>query len=578
MRGNPPQGRFRVHCDGSIPAYAGEPIAGNGQPLWGTVYPRVCGGTPAGKPSRTRPHGLSPRMRGNHSAWSTPRRTSRSIPAYAGEPYPDSAARNGVAVYPRVCGGTLLRRAGQPGGGGLSPRMRGNRRAGLTRSPRPGSIPAYAGEPTRCGGQWQPRRVYPRVCGGTAGRNGESRRLPGLSPRMRGNQHQCGYQMPPAGSIPAYAGEPGLTRTGWTTCRVYPRVCGGTRRLVDSAGGRLGLSPRMRGNPRFDIGRFGLDRSIPAYAGEPPAELRPDTTERVYPRVCGGTVVLLAPAGIAGAVYPRVCGGTRRRFRASSAFRGLSPRMRGNRRPFAVLQPPQGSIPAYAGEPGGGGADGRLGEVYPRVCGGTCLTTANMDERYALSPRMRGNLRLHETMIYAKRSIPAYAGEPSRWWGMETGSRVYPRVCGGTLHPEHDGTHSTGLSPRMRGNRQRRHGRGHRRRSIPAYAGEPERVVAVAPLTTVYPRVCGGTIGAGISGQVITGLSPRMRGNRWSVDASTRSSGPIPAYAGEPAPGSTALPEGEVYPRVCGGTLAAPGALGGQTGLSPRMRGNRTGT
>ena len=51
--------------------------------------------------------------------------------------------------------------------------------------------------------------------------------------------------------------------------RVYPRVCGGTN--VDGHRLRLlkGLSPRVRGNPGWTITRIARDGSIPACAGEP---------------------------------------------------------------------------------------------------------------------------------------------------------------------------------------------------------------------------------------------------------------------------------------------------------------------
>ena len=49
-----------------------------------------------------------------------------------------------------------------------------------------------------------------------------------LSPRMRGNLSATPDTAPAAGSIPAYAGEPGLFWSAALRYRVYPRVCGGT--------------------------------------------------------------------------------------------------------------------------------------------------------------------------------------------------------------------------------------------------------------------------------------------------------------------------------------------------------------
>ena len=73
----------------------------------------------------------------------------------------------------------------------------------------------------------------------------------------------------PDGSIPACAGEPELDNGGMLKVE--------------------GLSPRVRGN-RTQVFVFSCyHRSIPACAGEPAASLRLLWKERVYPRVCGGT-------------------------------------------------------------------------------------------------------------------------------------------------------------------------------------------------------------------------------------------------------------------------------------------------
>src|SRR5690606_32455 len=93
--------------------------------------------------------------------------------------------------------------------------------------PRPGTIPACAGEP-RAGCPNLPLAAdYPRVCGGTSflmqGREGPW----GLSPRVRGNRDSMANLQDLAGTIPACAGEPlpviGEQRHIWD----YPRVCGG---------------------------------------------------------------------------------------------------------------------------------------------------------------------------------------------------------------------------------------------------------------------------------------------------------------------------------------------------------------
>ena len=126
MRGNPFSTSLLGYCQGSIPAYAGEPNWGKQMAQALPVYPRVCGGTRRFNAPARNAGGLSPRMRGNLQIQRAVIAAAGSIPAYAGEPDGETAAR---CYY--------------------------------------GSIPAYAGEPSA---PWPAEiciTVYPRVCGGT---------------------------------------------------------------------------------------------------------------------------------------------------------------------------------------------------------------------------------------------------------------------------------------------------------------------------------------------------------------------------------------------------------------------------
>ena len=98
--------------------------------------------------------------------------------------------------------------------GGLSPRMRGNRLPVFLRRDDVGSIPAHAGEPFSRSFWSGFRRVYPRACGGTKRLKERSSRKNGLSPRMRGNRNASGVLLHPFGSIPAHAGEPETSLRG----------------------------------------------------------------------------------------------------------------------------------------------------------------------------------------------------------------------------------------------------------------------------------------------------------------------------------------------------------------------------
>ena len=253
--------------------------------------------------------------------------------------------------------------------------------------------------------------VYPRVCGGTTRIRKQITHHRGLSPRVRGNHTPVRGFSRPHRSIPACAGEPCRESPPPPYGRVYPRVCGGTRRPGIDGAGLGGLSPRVRGNLNQSSVRRIIQGSIPACAGEPSVPLSPTHPPLVYPRVCGGT---------AGAVY------------AEHNGQGLSPRVRGNRGGGRAGLVGKGSIPACAGEPLPYRPQEANYEVYPRVCGGTvCLPTIAIELR-GLSPRVRGNLVDVGGLVQRPRSIPACAGEPLPSGRPAGRGRVYPRVCGGT--------------------------------------------------------------------------------------------------------------------------------------------------
>ena len=192
------------------------------------VYPRVCGGT---LPDATVPDsepGLSPRVRGNQGPGNAKLDAIGSIPACAGEPHHRPQLRARTWVYPRVCGGTCNSPVSMMCGSGLSPRVRGNRNDLSRCEIAEGSIPACAGEPSKPVIVADQEWVYPRVCGGTCLPRCCLRELMGLSPRVRGNHSRSLAVFNSLGSIPACAGEPRSNLRRWRTDRVYPRVCGGT--------------------------------------------------------------------------------------------------------------------------------------------------------------------------------------------------------------------------------------------------------------------------------------------------------------------------------------------------------------
>ena len=231
----------------------------------------MCGGTAAAAYKAGRLRGLSPRVRGNPRSHPIPAKMAGSIPACAGEPESMALCNAAGRVYPRVCGGTVTAWADSLPPKGLSPRVRGNHDGQGACDDEDGSIPACAGEPHRTPIGRTTRRVYPRVCGGTGAFQPHQTGQGGLSPRVRGNRRPSRCAAIPTGSIPACAGEPLRRSSATAAARVYPRVCGGTWNPLPRRSSRCGLSPRVRGNPVVIATATARGGSIPACAGEPMA-------------------------------------------------------------------------------------------------------------------------------------------------------------------------------------------------------------------------------------------------------------------------------------------------------------------
>ena len=275
-----------------------------------------------------------------------------------------------------------------------------------------------------------------------------------------------------------------------------------------------GLSPRVRGNPRHRQPPRLSIRSIPARAGEPVGPLADFHANRVYPRACGGTIFHC---------FEQACP------------KGLSPRVRGNRRSTSLRWSESGSIPARAGEPEVSVASMLNSRVYPRACGGTRWQVFDCHRKTGLSPRVRGNRCGGKLVPRIFGSIPARAGEPVARHVSRLHARVYPRACGGTRRKKSSVAFGAGLSPRVRGNPQITSSAGTQQGSIPARAGEPVIFVHTMKPAGVYPRACGGTANGTCLAASPRGLSPRVRGNPDQIlrgDGGRRS---IPARAGEPS-------------------------------------------
>ena len=236
---------------------------------------------------------------------------------------------------------------------------------------------------------------------------------------------------------------------------------------------------------------------------------------------------------------------------------GLSPRVRGKRGLLHKSVNRTRSIPACAGEAARQTRSSPPGGVYPRVCGGSRRQSSPTMTAKGLSPRVRGKPWLWPLRACKPRSIPACAGEARGAGASGIQPAVYPRVCGGSQQRKAMPLAVRGLSPRVRGKQHIARRQCATEGSIPACAGEawPSRWRGSRP--AVYPRVCGGSIAATPPCRCRIGLSPRVRGKRRTGTSWTPATRSIPACAGEARSSASCAPMSGVYPRVCGGSAAA---------------------
>ena len=374
----------------------------------------------------------------------------------------------------------------------------------------------------------------------------------GLSPRVRGIRRLPAAAAASRRSIPACTGNPLVYGRAPAAPRVYPRVYGESLHATRTSAAVHGLSPRVRGIHLYCVPTDLSNRSIPACTGNPRGFDLVRYVLRVYPRVYGESAALCAPAA--------VC-------------RGLSPRVRGIPHRPRLHRRRRGSIPACTGNPPAGQARRRRARVYPRVYGESVRRHADEAFTRGLSPRVRGIRHGRRRGGQQIGSIPACTGNPPAGQARRRRARVYPRVYGESHRGPRNWASPGGLSPRVRGIPTAPTARRRTRWSIPACTGNPRYRPGCRPVTRVYPRVYGESAGALAIGEVIRGLSPRVRGIPDKIHSDKQIWRSIPACTGNPTGRANRCRWSRVYPRVYGESNECAAGWAQVYGLSPRVRG-----
>ena len=315
-----------------------------------------------------------------------------------------------------------------------------------------------------------------------------------------------------------------------------------------------GSSPRVRGTPHHSGAHDARERFIPACAGNPRPPFLLPAPLQVHPRVCG------EPEATAGTL---------------DLIDGSSPRVRGTQHTGGICHSRSRFIPACAGNPTVRPSSVEWKSVHPRVCGEPRVSGLKNLRDYGSSPRVRGTLSPHHGPVPRRRFIPACAGNPGPRALRSRGPSVHPRVCGEPMREESIDFLRHGSSPRVRGTQANDEQRLHRRRFIPACAGNPDRPTPLPYSLTVHPRVCGEPIMFATLVSRSSGSSPRVRGTPCERPSRGRVQRFIPACAGNPRSAMCTRTSRTVHPRVCGEPTSRHFAVSFSNGSSPRVRGTQ---
>ena len=209
------------------------------------------------------------------------------------------------------------------------------------------------------------------------------------------------------------------------------------------------------------------------------------------------------------------------------------------------------------------------------MCGEHPPQCRKPDDRPGSSPRVRGTLPVVAEHLLRHGIIPACAGNTDFAALLVLPSRDHPRVCGEHLIPHLATSFGVGSSPRVRGTPEAFDAFMPYGGIIPACAGNTGRPHSPLAATGDHPRVCGEHELPELRQAAIRGSSPRVRGTPSGNVVAQRSTGIIPACAGNTSPEPPATCSPRDHPRVCGEHVAVYVPVVPFGGSSPRVRGTQ---
>ena len=250
----------------------------------------------------------------------------------------------------------------------------------------------------------------------------------------------------------------------------HPRACGANDFLIAGANVGCGSSPRVRGKRPSHVRKGFRKRIIPARAGQ----------------TCSGS-----GSRRAGTDHPRACGANPRALQSVRAATGSSPRVRGKRGGRPHARTGVRIIPARAGQTPQCPQTTCPYSDHPRACGANYCSARLKSRAHGSSPRVRGKPDRVVRVPDVGRIIPARAGQTVFRGQAHRQVPDHPRACGANPVTVIFQPSVVGSSPRVRGKPCRQVEAGHRRRIIPARAGQTLVPFWFPVSDTDHPRACG---------------------------------------------------------------------------------------
>ena len=211
----------------------------------------------------------------------------RFTPAHAGNTHVNAEEAGSLEVHPRSRGEYLLTLHQTDPEPGSSPLTRG------IRGPKPENvekarfIPAHAGNTTGSSNGTRRTQVHPRSRGEYSSQHFGSCKWIGSSPLTRGIPEVCGADCTRCRFIPAHAGNTKFDGCMPPFPKVHPRSRGEYRGVFFIPFFNTGSSPLTRGILFEKVGAIGVQRFIPAHAGNTCLNSSRTASKKVHPRSRG---------------------------------------------------------------------------------------------------------------------------------------------------------------------------------------------------------------------------------------------------------------------------------------------------